>query len=37
MLLRRGGGQNLNFGISLCKAVWNCMLFTDSLEIAEEP
>jgi len=36
MLLRSGGGQNLNFGITLCEVERNCMLFTDSLEIAEE-
>ena len=36
MLLCRGGGYNLNLGITLCDAVRNCMLFTDSLHISEE-
>jgi len=37
MLLCRGGGYNLGFGITLSDAVRNCMLFTESLQIAEVP
>ena len=36
-VLCRVGRYNLNFGITLCEAEKNYMLFTDSLQIAEVP